>query len=317
MNAYDFSIEEDSYAKGCEFAAHIFTTFNGRINPSFPARYLLFGTISSNPYDFAVTAGDIVQIDIHKILRRIHEIFDGKVERMGKIECFRGLIIYSIVHELLHLQQDLEYYYRIIPNNEEAEEVIEMSCHCMTEATLKSLTASNLIYFSLDDSFSCFIPSLGMFLGWQREEDAGRFEELVRSYYPLQCYQRKDLWYANAYLFGCTPRKPDRSDDTIFNLAQENHSIFIDIGIGKWYQNCNYLSYMNRWMTPRTVMGLVNPLILLSMQGFSRKTSISEYRSDDFPGMAIFKVEVDDPSGQALQIVSQLPTDEQPVPPIL
>ena len=313
---YTLDNQANTYGKGIELAAQLFTLLNGKVNPKFPARCLLFGPVSDESGDYGISAGDIIQLDMHKILGAIQR-FRDEVSAEERLAAYKGLILYCVVHELLHLEQDLEYYNRISPDRGTAEALVEESCHCRTVEFLKLYNLSNMLGFDVGTAFQYARPLLSYFLPWE-ETDTDRYEQMVRSYYPICNPCTKALWYVNAYAFGRATL--DRSDeDSVFRYPNDGyHSIYVTVKIGNREVAWGYLSYMGQWVGSSEMMQLVDPIILLSVQGFNMRNHLSQFVSPEkYPGLVWVNIQVPDVPEAAIQIVSQLPSYQQPIPPIL
>lgn len=317
MVVHTLDDQANTYGKGVELAAGLFTFLNGKVNPKFPARCLLFGRISNGSReDYGVSTGDVVQLDMHTILEAIQR-FQGRVSAEERLAAYKGLILYCVVHELFHLEQDLEYYNRISPDRVTAETLVEESCHCKTVEFLKLYSLTNMLKFDSGVALQYARPVLGYFLPWE-EEDTDRYQQMLRSYYPICNPYNKALWYVNAYIFGKATL--DRNDEnSVFRFPNEGfHSIYVTVRVGNRGVAHGYLSYMGQWTSPSEMMHLVNPIIMLSSQGFNRHIHLSQLISPDkYPGLVWLEVTIPNVPEAALQIVSQLPSDQQPIPPIL
>ncbi len=310
---YQLDNQTDSYGKGAELAAAFFHHFNGKINPTFPARCLMFGRAPEEERAWACTIGDIIQIDLHKIMRTIEQLNYSAEE---KVEAYKGMILYCIAHELFHLEQDIALYFDLTTDDNEAISLVEESCHCATAAFLMAFKKFNLFQADfLPHYFSYARPSLKTFIGWD-EMDGARFRQNLRSYYPLTNPYHKALWYMNGYIMGNFSNEagPDTVD---YYLRGGVHTLMASVYVGDKLYRSDYLAYIGKWSSPRAIMDMINPLILVRSQGFDGKIAVEERYADSFPGMCWLNIWpiISDPF--YWQIVEQLPSDQQPIPPIL
>ena len=158
LGTYQADNHANSYGKGLELATTFFNLFNGKINPLFPARCLMFGHLPDGAW--GSTIGDIVQLDMHKIMQDVSRF--GEPTK-GKILLLKGIILYSIVHELFHLEQDIAYYSDLTSNSDEMTKLIEDSCHCATTNFCVGLEKYNLLPMDLVSRFEYYRPVLETF----------------------------------------------------------------------------------------------------------------------------------------------------------
>lgn len=311
--------QPNTYGGGVEFATAIFKFFNGKINPLFPARYMLFGPCSAanTKGDFGASYGDVIQVDMHRVLEFIS--LSGY-----SVESYKGLILYTVIHELLHLEQDFSVYYQLTSTEQEAEELIERSCHCMTYAYLKSLSDENLFGFEFGPQLSYSIPHLSWFVqDVSKREDWEDVElQLLRSYYRIPNPYNKALWFLNAYVYG-NPSLCRNDLNTIWSLTKEYQTVFMTVEIGGERVRSGYVTYMGKWLSPRAIMDVLNPIIVAVQQdrvSFHPEVPTVDVdaliNEKEFPEVVWVQVRLNS-NMTTIEIVNQLPFDEQPIPPIL
>lgn len=315
-NVYDMyhvDNQANSYGKGVELATTFFNLFNGKINPLFPARCLMFGRLPDGAW--GGTIGDIIQLDIHKIMKDVSQFSRFGKSTEDKLSMIKGLVLYTITHELFHLEQDMSKYFSLSNDETEVRKLIEDSCHCATTNFLVVLKKDNILPINLDSTFTYLRPMLKTFTGWS-EEDADRFSMNLGSYYRIENPYHKAIWFANGYIMGnfSIVSEPGTLD---YEFLRKNHSLMVSIFIGEKMYRYGYIAYMHRWTSPRAIMDLINPLILLTTQGFCGPVHIAERSSDRFPGVSWLTVKADVSDPFYWKIVEQLPSDEQPIPPII
>lgn len=307
---YHVNNQANSYGKGVELAITFFDLFNGKINPLFPARCLMFGHLPDSAW--GVTIGDIVQLDMHKIMQGVSR-FEGSSEE--KVLLLKGLILYTITHELFHLEQDMDKYFRLSNDETEVRKLIEDSCHCATTSFLVGLKKFHLLPMDIIPEFDYYRPMLQTFTGWS-EMDVDRYAMNLKSYYRITNPYHKVMWLANGYIMGNF--SIGLEPDTIaYEFLTRSHSLMASIYIGKKLYRSGYIAYMHKLTSPRSIMDLINPLILLNSQGFCGSTHVSSVTNDHFPGTEWITVEAEVSEPFYWQIVEQLPSDEQPIPPII
>lgn len=310
LGMYQADNQTNSYGKGRELATTFFNIFNGKINPLFPARCLMFGHLPDGAW--GGTIGDIVQLDMHKIIQDVSR-FGEPAE--GKILLLKGIILYSIAHELFHLEQDIARYTDFTNDDAELRTLVEDSCHCATTNFCVGLEKYNLLPIDLVSRFEYYRPMLDTFTNWP-EMDTDRYVQNLESYYTISDPYHKALWFANGYTMGNFTLNIE-PNTLYYEFLRENHSLMASIYVGERLYRSGYLAYLSQWSSPRAIMDLLNPLILLHAQGFVGPVYASAAFNENFPGTAWLMVKADVSEPFYWQIVEQLPSDEQPIPPIL
>ena len=312
---YRLDNHTNSYGKGADLAISFFAHFNGKINPLFPARCLIFGRTPEEEKAWACTIGDIIQIDIHKIMRTVEQLDYSAAD---KVEAYKGLILYCVAHELFHLEQDVALYFDLTTDKNEAIQLVEDSCHCATTNFLVGFGKFNMIQADfLPYNFSYIRPLLETFTGWG-EIDSARFDQNLRSYYTLTNPYHKALWYMNGYIMGNFSNKDEPNTVYDHYLRDGTHTLMASVYVYDKLYRSDYLAYLGQWSSPRAIMDMINPLILVRSQGFNGEIAVESRGSvDTFPGTTWLNIWpiIFDPF--YWQIVEQLPSDQQPIPPIL
>lgn len=307
---YQVDTQTNSYASGITLATTFFNLFNGKINPLFPARCLMFGHIPDGAW--GITIGDIIQLDMHKI---IQDVATSNESSDDKILLFNGIILYSLAHELFHLEQNMSIYFKLSQDEDEIRTLIEDSCHCATTNFCNGLKEYNLLPLDFSTKFDYYRPKLDTFTGWD-EMDVNRYLQNLNSYYMISDPYQKALWFANGYIMGHFSL--DSEPNTLeYDFLRQNHSLIALVYIGEKLYRSGYIAYLNQWSSPRAIMDLINPLILLHMQGFTGPMVLSAAYNENFPGTVRLTIKADVSEPYYWQIVDQLPSDEQPIPPIL
>lgn len=309
-----------TYGQGVEYAYTMFKLLNGRINPILPARYLLIGRCEYFQEGIiGDVIGDVVQLDIDGIMRKCILNTNNTITRKEKSDRFKGTILYCLIHELLHIEQNMATYYSFGLDDDTTEILIEESCHCNTAYTCNQLIESDILMAEVIPPVSLDIPALDNFIPWIEEDDSSdRLVQAYQSYYRITNPYEKVLWLMNLLLFsheeGFHP-----SISTPFKLHeymnQGYSSVLLNIFVNQKICRTGYLIYLNYLQPPFEIMKLLDLMILMQKQGNDRIT-YKNLINKNFPNLMIIEVEYrgDD---SLLEIVKQIPSNEFPVPPIM
>ena len=320
FNPQPLNYSVNSYGTGIQYATTIFNILNGRINPVFPARYLLVDNSTKVEGELGDNIGDVVQINIHNILKSA--IGDNKGSPSDIISLgYKGLIAYVIIHELFHLEQDLEVYPQLTNGDEEiADRLIEDSCHCAALYYMNLMKSRGLIEFEFGHEFdNMTIPEPEHFIQWTRDEppDLGRLQVTFDSFYTLKNPYKKIFWLIQQYIFDYPTQTPQLSCwdySPILNYMKDGfHSILITIKLNDQVYKSDYVVYMDTIQPPSTIMGVIDILILLQKQGIT-PVLFQEGISKDYPGLLNLMICYETDYPILMQIVNQLPNGEQPIP---
>ena len=313
------SINNDvfTYGQGVEFASIMFKFLNGRINPNLPARYLLIGKIgNSDPLDTGVVGdniGDIVQLDIDGIMRT-SMMNTSEMTRKEKSDRFKGLILYCLIHEILHIEQNMATYYKFGFDEETTTTLIEESCHCATSYIFNQLVQSNILQIEFDPPITFEIPSLTNFILWSNEKDSyDRILQAYHSYYRIGNPYEKVMWLLNSFL-SPDPILDDAS--ILYDYVEKGYSsILLNVVINEKICQTGYLLYLNYLQPPLEIMKTIDFMVFMQKQGM-KDIYIKHLTNPNFPELIVINVEYQG-DNRFLEIVKQIPSNEFPIPPIM
>ena len=229
-----------SYGGAMKLAADAFKYLNGKVNYIIPAHCLLFG--NSTMTSFGDTTLDIVEINIPCILNDINATQPNRIS---------GLILYTIVHELLHIDQYMAIYYNITNRNlVQSEKLVELSAHAMTSKVLDILTESNFLKdLDLDE---VALPPCEMFM----ELESYDTESLLvyeNSFYRVPSPEENAFFYLERFI-----------DIDFKDLFQQTNplSIVLELRINNKQIGRDYIYYLHHWLRPQ-IYNIIRPLAIL------------------------------------------------------
>lgn len=234
-----------NYGEAMQFALEVFKFLNGKINYVTPANCLIFGNPNMEGA-YGDTILDIVEINIHNICS------DMTINNITPYDQhIKGFIVYTIIHELLHLDQNMWLYEQLTNNDlKKADELIETSAHAMTHKLYNMIIDGQLLP-ELDIK-DIAIPSLLTFTNI-KDEDTDQKNMWINSYYRVSHPNENALYYLNYLTFV----------DFLYSVQKENFTniilkiIFNDILIGS-----DYIYYLNNWMYQQ-IFNLLRPIAFL------------------------------------------------------
>lgn len=226
-----------NYSTAMRFASQMFKYLNGKVNYVVPASCLLFGNNSMGDGCFGDMSLDIVEINIPGIFK----VYGYDTDTI------KGFIIYSIIHELLHLDQDIRAYERICNDNiETMTRLIEQSCHAMT---LKIFEDS---FFSLShdwDQNDFILPTTEVFMNIPRT-DHTQYDSWLNSYYRVPSYEEKAIHTLCSYL---------EIDFEQSVLGGNCSNSILEVNMNGNTIGYQYIYYLNHWM-PVNIFNLLRPI---------------------------------------------------------
>ena len=266
---YDVS----NYSGAMKFATDCFHYLNGKVNYMIPANCLIFG--HNNMGDaYGDTTLDIVEINIPNISRVAKK--GGFLDESK----FRGLIFYTVLHELLHLDQDISLYESIFRNygKKKITEIIEQSCHAMTLKVFNDIL--NCSFYDDFDLDTIAIPSSEIFMNIPYT-DTDQIEQWVNSYYRVQNIAEKALYFLGCYL---------NIDFLETAIVEEATNILVNLTINNKPSGCEYVYYLRQWMVPQ-IFNLLRPI------AYFTKAQVPHQPSRLSVDAKTYKDEYGDPSG--------------------
>ena len=234
-----------SYGYLVNFAQYAFTFFNGKVNNIFPARMLLIDN-SINKSQFGQTNGSIVVLYPNNIINYFNKNPKECTERKVK-----GLVMYTIIHELSHLDQDYNIYYNLGTTDIKIiDQIIEKSNDAMTYTVLDSILSNEALVNEYRFDFEIM-----NFYRYNEEE----FKMYYNSYYKLNNPLDKALFYLKTFL------TPDYTKD-IMTLLTENYytTVFLELNdIERNHQLCGFpVIFNNTICNSSFIMDLCDNVLL-------------------------------------------------------
>ena len=243
-----------SYGGAMQFASDVFRYLNGKVNYIIPANRLLF----SNPAmgsSFGDATLDIVEINLHNIFNDINSTHPNSIT---------GLILYTITHELLHIDQHILIYYSLANHNmQQTEELIELSAHAMTFKVLEPI-----MYGSFFDDFDIeevALPSPEMFMK-SPASDISTLSIYENSFYRVPSPIENAVFYLTKYL-----------DVDFDELLQTNHpiNIILTLNLNNKLLGTDYIYYLYHWL-PIQIFNLLRPLVILQKGSLAPHTTVTK-----------------------------------------
>lgn len=241
-----------SYSGAMQFASDVFRYLNGKVNYVIPANQLLF----SNPVmgsSFGDTTSDIVEINLHNILNDINSTHSNGIA---------GLILYTITHELLHIDQHMFIYYNLANHNmQQIEELIELSAHAMTSKVLVQIIDGIFDDFDIEE---VALPTPGMFM------EIPAYDTNTLSIYENSFYRvPSPIENAVFYLTKCL-------DVDFDEMLQTNHpiNIILTLNLNNKLLGTDYIYYLYHWL-PVQIFNLLRPLVILQKGSLEPNTTVT------------------------------------------
>lgn len=120
LNSGDY--RQDSYSHNCQIAEYIVRQLNGMVNKVVMAENVTF---MANTGLYGSSIFNTISLNIH-----------GIMTCAKTVEELDSRVFYTIIHELLHVDQDLSTFFKMqldgIISREECTFLVEVSCHAMT-----------------------------------------------------------------------------------------------------------------------------------------------------------------------------------------
>lgn len=156
------------------YATNIYNGVNGKINPLIPAMSMQFVT-TKNKNDLGQSIGNIVLINLPNIINFC------EVKNLTSLDSIKGLVMNAVIHELSHLQQDIDY--KRYTNEEDYKSIIEFSNDAYT------LSYISLYYDTLASYFGSFNMDCVFELPYKNDN----VDKYYKLYTPIKNKQDKIL----------------------------------------------------------------------------------------------------------------------------
>lgn len=244
---YDVS----NYSGAMQFATEVFHYLNGKVNYMIPANCLIFGH-SNMDTAYGDTTLDVVEINIPNISAGVKKDFNDEFNEFNESK-FRGMIFYTLIHELLHVDQNTGWYDTRFQNEgvNKVTEIIEKSCHAMTLKVFKDIVNCSLFDdFELD---TILIPSSEVFMDIPMN-DTEQIDVWRNSYYRVTHPAEKALYFLGTFL---------TIDFLGTAIKEDATNIVLEIRINGKTTGCDYIYYLNQWMVPQ-IYNLLRPIAFIA-----------------------------------------------------
>ena len=301
-----FAKELHTYADVEEFCQQVFFTFNGKINPVIPASMLVFFGLdgrseyaTKDGYTYGMTLGNVVAVSPYAILHSVNSMPKASIQ--NKRWTAKGLALYVVLHELLHLNQDHTAYYKKFESRMQAREAIEWSCHNETYKLIEYMFNANIIPYVFQGDMECNTLTENSFIDPSLN---------LAPYIPIRDIYGELFFNINSLAFD------ELTENRIVELMIERKRANIDIYIHTADQTIlrgGILIYHFLPVQPANLFYLLYPLIIRSLASpnMAFKTSIGE--SDVLPDFMLLDIELPN-EYKLLHITERIPEMAQPAP---
>ena len=258
--------EIHTYADAVRFAENMFYYFNGKVNPNFPAKGITFGINYTSDSVLGKNVVDMVVIYPHNIMKHVASVNNPNIDSEAKVsQLLKGTILYVVIHELLHMEQDFDAYYKRYKNPIPR---IEMACHVMTIKYIDYLYDSQCYHLDIPiEYFEAFTPSLDNFFPYGKkrlDQNMERGESLFFSANPVE----KAIYFWDLLLDGHFDTfSPTGSIKDLVNVDEDNEPIgtivarfFID---REEIVKDMYIKYAGKWLSPDIILNIPRTIVLL------------------------------------------------------
>lgn len=278
----DIIYTDFTYMGAVNFTIDMINMLNGKVNNIFLAnKYIIDCSDKSNLYGSSFS--DTVIINVHNILKDALHISKALPEEFENIS--RGLITFTIMHELSHLDQDMYWYEKNIPDD--AKAVIEHSCNAYSYGCLSYL---------LDPYSGLSIPALRyisvppLYMIDSVLDNDNIILNYIQSYYKIKHPLQKIVYELNK-LFR------DSYDHSILNFIEENHFeyLYLILYIDNVKRDDILLYYQGSFVNYLHILKFLDPLLYyMYTQDIHIKTKMSIL--NDRPDIGALKIEVSNTS---------------------
>ena len=320
--------EIHTYADVVRFSQEMFMYFNGRVNPHFPARDIMMGHTKKHTVQ-GRNVGDVVVVYPHNILRFADSVRDTVNNEPYKVSCIlKGIVLYTIIHELLHMEQDFKAYHDKYGIDDIYH--IEEACHIMTCKYMDYLYSSQCYAMDIDpEIFECFSPAITSFLHMSKRKANKLLKQADSIFYAISDPIQKALYFWDTMLGGTFEMYSDNSSITGLKnpeTGDKAETILMNLYIDRKIQvNDMYIKYAGKWMPLDVMMSIPRSLIII--EGIKGDDKIAD---EDFvkissrisyppasPSTICFDVSVESRDDQSLfDIVYRIPKDLNRLPAV-
>ena len=177
-----------TYGETCQIAHNAFNKFNGWINPSCKAYRIIFDVNNDNL--LAMALGNIIVFFPHNVLKFYYEELKVDLDKKQ----MKAVIIFLVVHELGHLEQDLGLYEDMYRHEEELIDIVEGSNNANTYNYLVAAQR----YGILDKDLDLFWPGF-----WYTNMDTEeKYKDYLSKYYRVPSMITKAIYCLSLLCYG-------------------------------------------------------------------------------------------------------------------
>lgn len=243
----DKKYDVTTYSGAVELSYDVFNFLNGKINYMIPANCLLLGHKQMDEKYYGDMTLDIVEIQLPYIIEQSIRKSSNKVEAEQRII---GLIFYTIIHELLHIDQNLELYEQLTGNNlKEANKLIEKSAHAMTYKILDQLTDLNIL-----DDFKIDELALPPLCDFSSDITDDNLDIWCNSYYRVEHPLQSALYNLETFL----------GIDFRTTVKEQNaNMVYLTLANNENFIKSSYIYYLKQW-SYKNIFDLLRPFCILN-----------------------------------------------------
>ena len=236
-----------TYGETCQIAHNAFNKFNGWINPSCKAYRIIFDVNNDNL--LAMALGNIIVFFPHNALKFYYEELNVDLDKKQ----MKAVIIFLVVHELGHLEQDLGLYEDMYRHEEELIDIVEGSNNANTYNYLVAAQR----YGILDKDLDLFWPGF-WYTGMDTEE---KYKDYLSKYYRVPSMITKAIYCLSLLCYGTSSdiKQIVKSYNTVEVEYREQDNIIVK----------EMIKINNMYVHPDKIMvDLVDFIFLRIYQGF-------------------------------------------------
>lgn len=256
-----------SYSQGIEYARFVFHNLNGKINPIFPAKYLIFD-LNDEKDVLGKSVGDIVIVYMHNILKLIDFTLKNQYELNEKK--IHTLIAFVVIHELFHLHQDFNQYISQY-SKENLNIAIEDSCNIKTIEFLESINNHEYYktYFDLNMELFPYIYDI-----YNKVKNIKIINNNFK-FYELQNASDRICYILNNLLF-------NNEDNLILWIKNKKWKfVYLEYKYDGIIQNGDLIYLENHFVNHNIILRMLDKLLLLISTNPPQKLKISEMKYTD------------------------------------
>lgn len=269
--------EIHAYGDAVRFAYSVFNFFNGKVNPHFPAHAMILSDSIPRITLLGQAIGDVVILYSHHIM-----YYTKIYMKENKPDKLKGTLVSTIIHELLHMEQDLQWYYNKYKGYENADKRIEDSCHAMTTKYISEWCGYDIWHLDYVNIITGEFPNIDY-----DEYDKNKMDMLLSNVDKI--FKRvldptaKALWILDNCIF-----KDNKSVTNMNEWLDDGHdtlrAIYAKIIINGVSIKENYILYNSVWGTKDVIMDIARTLFLIGISnpGMTQETKIGKYGSGSY-----------------------------------